>query len=271
MAGKWFPILFEDCENLEVIPMNFEHKGEFSHDPNPLVDSNLRWLQDEVLQSEADFGVCFDGDADRLVLVDEKAQIVRCDYLTALLAVSFLRDRPNSTIVYDLRSSKVVAEEIRKAGGIPKRERVGHAFMKKSLSDSKGIFGGELSGHFYFADNWYCDSGMLAFVHVVNIMSQTSAPLSELIEPFQCYAGSGEVNFENEQKDETIKALSEKYADGQVDYLDGITVQYANWWFNVRKSNTEPLLRLNLEGDTDALMDQKMDEISKLLGKRVEH
>jgi phosphomannomutase len=271
MAGRWFPILFGDVEEIEIHPLNFEHNGEFVHEPNPLIEANLAQLQDKVKRTSADMGVCFDGDADRLMLVDERAEIVRCDALTAVLAEYFLKQLPGSTVVYDLRSSRIVAEVIRKAGGVPRRERVGHAFMKKALADSHGIFGGELSGHFYFKENWYCDSGMLAFVHVVNLLSEAARPLSELIAPMLRYATSGERNFENENKDATIKELARTYSDARVDFLDGITVQYEDWWFNVRPSNTEPLLRLNLEAETPELMQARLAEVSGLLGKPVAH
>jgi phosphomannomutase len=271
MAGRWFPILFDDADDLEVSRLNFEHNGEFVHDPNPLVETNLTQLRDKVKRAGADFGVCFDGDADRCMLVDEKAEIVRCDMLTAMLAEHFLKQMPGSTVVYDLRSSRIVPEMIRRAGGVPRRERVGHAFMKRALRDSKGVFGGELSGHFYFKDNWYCDSGMLAFVHVVNLVSASGRPLSEMVAPLLQYAVSGERNFENESKDATIKSLARIYKDAQIDYLDGITVQYEDWWFNVRSSNTEPLLRLNLEANSADLMNKKLAEVSAYLGKPVAH
>ena len=139
------------------------------------------------------------------------------------------------------------------------------------MSDTKGVFGGELSGHFYFKDNYYCDSGMLAFAHVINVISKSGSSLSELIEPLRRYCGSGERNFRNEDKDEAIAALAEKYADGRVDFLDGVTVQYPNWWFNVRKSNTEPLLRLNVEARYAALLNEKLEELAPLLGEPEEH
>ncbi len=271
MAGRWFPILFGDIDELEIHPLNFEHNGEFVHDPNPLIEANLAQLRDKVKRMGADFGVCFDGDGDRCMLVDEHAGVVPCDALTALLAEHFLKQLPGGTVVYDLRCSRVVPEVIRKAGGVPRRERVGHAFMKKALADSHGVFGGELSGHFYFKDNWYCDSGMLAFVHVVNVLSESGRPLSELIAPMRKYPVSGERNFENENKDATIKELARVYGDARVDFLDGITVQYDTWWFNVRPSNTEPLLRLNMEADTQDLLDAKFAEVSKYLGKAVAH
>lgn len=271
MAGKWAPILFDDVPGLDITWLNLEHNGEFVHEPNPLVEANLRQLREEVRRIGADFGVCFDGDADRLILVDEQAEPVRCDLLTALLAREFLRQAPDATIVYDLRSSRVVAEEIKAAGGRPRRERVGHAFIKKALSDTKGVFGGELSGHFYFRDNFYCDSGMLAFVHVVNTLTCHGTSLSELIRPLKRYASSGERNFENEDKDGAIKRLAERFKDARIDFLDGITVQYEDWWFNVRKSNTEPLLRLNLEAKTPQMLREKLDLVARDLGKPVDH
>jgi phosphomannomutase len=271
MAGRWFPVLFGDVEELETAALNFEHNGEFVHDPNPLIEANLAQLRDKVKRTGADFGVCFDGDADRCMLVDEKADIVRCDVLTAILAEQFLRQLPGSTVVYDLRSSRIVPEVIRRAGGIPRRERVGHSFMKRALSDSKGVFGGEVSGHFYFKDNWYCDSGMLALVHVINLLSQAAVPLSELVAPMLRYAASGERNFENENKDATIKSLARIYSDAQIDYLDGITVQYEDWWFNVRPSNTEPLLRLNMEAKSPELLNKRLAEVAGYLGKPVAH
>jgi phosphomannomutase len=274
MAGKWFPILFDDVPGLRITRLNYdllEKVGKFVHEPNPLVDANLRQLQQVVRQNKSDFGACFDGDADRCVFVDENGAIVRSDFVTALLAKQFLKDNPGSTIVYDLRSSWVLKEEIERAGGVPKRQRVGHVFMKRTMADTNAAFGGELSGHFYFRDNWYCDSGMLAFVAVLNLLASEGKPLSKLIAPLCRYATSGERNFHNEDKDATIEKLLKKYADGQVDTLDGVTVQYADWWFNVRKSNTEPLLRLNLEAKTKELMDQKLADLTPLLGTLETH
>jgi phosphomannomutase len=271
MAGRWVPLLFGDVPGIEWTWLNLEHNGEFVHEPNPLVASNLAQLREEVRRTGADFGICFDGDADRLIVVDEHADIVPCDILTALLAPQFLARRPKATVVYDLRSSRVVPEEIKRAGGVPRRERVGHAFMKKALASSKGVFGGELSGHFYFQDNAYCDSGMLALVHVINTLTRLNRPMSELIAPLRRYAPSGERNFENADQDGTIRRLAEVYKDAKVDYLDGITIEYDAWWFNVRKSNTEPLLRLNLEAETPELMEAKVAEVAKLLGKPVDH
>jgi phosphomannomutase len=271
MAGPWVPTIFGDVPGLELDCLNMETTGEFVHEPNPLVDANLDQLRDRVRTTGADFGVCFDGDADRCMLVDENADIVRCDMLTALLARYFLKSYPRATIVYDLRSSRVVKEEITAAGGVPRRERVGHAFMKKTLAETDAVFGGELSGHFYFKDNFYCDSGMLALVHVLNVLTELDQPLSQLISPLKRFYSSGERNFETDDKDGTIAMLAEVYHDAEVDDLDGITVQYDAWWFNVRKSNTEPLLRLNLEAETPELLAEKLDEVAHRLGTPVAH
>ncbi len=266
MAGRWFPILFNGVPNLKIIAMNFEHDGEFVHPPNPLVPENLNQLRQAVREHGADFGACFDGDADRCMFVDENADIVRCDLVTALLAEEYLRERPGSTIVYDLRSSRVVAEAVSRHGGNPRRERVGHVFMKRTMAENNAIFGGELSGHFYFRDFYFCDSGMLAFIAVVNTLTSHGKPLSELIEPLNIYATSGERNFVNDDPKGTFEQIADKYNDARIDYLDGITVEYEDWWFNVRSSNTEPLLRLNMEAQNDRMLAERIAEITPLLG-----
>ncbi len=272
MAGRWFPILFDGVPNLEITRLNFEHDGSFVHPPNPLVPANLEQLRSAVREYAADFGACFDGDADRCMFVDEHAKIVGCDLLTALLAGEYLRDNPGATVVYDLRSSRIVAETIKQLGGVPRRQRVGHVYMKRALAESNGIFGGELSGHFYFRDFWYCDSGMLAFIAVLNVLTRTGRSLSALLRPFEKYASSGERNFINDDKEGTFKRLEQKYDDAEIDHLDGVTIQYDRWWFNVRPSNTEPVLRLNLEAETDEMVNERLAELTPLLGEpAVEH
>jgi phosphomannomutase len=272
MAGRWFPQVFSGVENLEIIKLNFEHDGEFVHPPNPLAPANLEQLRAAVKEHGADYGACFDGDADRCVFVDENAEIIRCDLLTALLAGEYLRDNPGATIVYDLRSSRIVAETVRKLGGKPKRERVGHVFMKRTMAENEAVFGGELSGHFYFRDYFYCDSGLLTFIAVQNLLTRTNQALSALIKPLDIYASSGEQNFTNPNKGETLDELEQRYSDAQIDRLDGVTVQYDDWWFNVRPSNTEPLLRLNAEAKNKDLLADKIAELEPLLGEpAVEH
>jgi len=271
MAGRWFPILFGDVAGLKITPLNFEHTGAFVHEPNPLVAANLGQLRATVREQKAEFGACFDGDADRCIFVDERAEIIPCDLLTALLAAEYLREHPGAAVVYDLRSSRIVRETIVALGGQPKRQRVGHVFMKRAMADSNAVFGGELSGHFYFRDFWYCDSGMLAFVAVANALTRHGRKLSELLQPFRRYFPSGERNFRCADKPAALRRVEEKYAGGRIDHLDGLTVEFEDWWFNVRPSNTEPLLRLNLEADRPDLLDAKLEELAPLLGEPVEH
>jgi len=268
MAGKMVPLIFGELP-IVLIKLNFEHNGTFKHEPNPLLDENLVEVKEAIKKHKCDFGVCFDGDADRLIMLDENADRISCDLLTALMVPYFLKSRPASTIVYDLRSSWVVTEEILKHGGIPRRERVGHAFMKKALRDSHGVFGGELSGHFYYRDNFYADSGLITLVHMLNIVSDSAVSVSELIRPLKRYFSSGELNFKVEDKEAKMNLFAKRYADAQIDWLDGVTVVYKDWWLNCRPSNTEPLLRLNVEAKNQKLLDEKLAEIEQQLGKPV--
>jgi phosphomannomutase len=266
MAGKLVPAIFGKLP-VKIIELNFEHTGKFKHEPNPLIESNLAELKATVKKNKCDFGVCFDGDADRLIMVDEKGGTIGCDLMTAMMVPYFMEKEPKSTVVYDLRSSRVVSEEIIKHGGTPRRERVGHAFMKKALRDSHAVFGGELSGHFYYRDNFYADSGMITLVHVINIVSQANVPISELINPLRRYHSSGEMNFTVDNKQAKMDELAKRYSDGQIDHLDGVTIGYKDWWLNCRPSNTEPLLRLNIEAKSKKLLDEKLAEITGHLGK----
>jgi len=268
MAGKMVPAIFGDLP-IEIIELNFKHDGTFKHEPNPLVEENLAELKETIKSKNCDLGICFDGDADRLIMVDEKAQTIGCDLITALMVPYFLKDNPSSTVVYDLRSSWVVPEEIIKHGGTPRRERVGHSFMKKTLRDSHAVFGGELSGHFYYQDSFWADSGMITLVHVLNIVSEADKPISELIKPLRRYYSSGEINFEVEDKKAKMATLTKIYKDGDIDNLDGVTVTFKDWWFNCRPSNTEPLLRLNVEAKQKNLLDEKLGEMKRYLGEPV--
>jgi phosphomannomutase len=270
MGGKMAPEVFGNAD-VQIIPLNFEIGQGFVHEPNPLVEANLVQLKAAVKKNRADLGICMDGDADRCVFVDERGATVPSDLMTALLARHFLRESPGSTVVYDLRSSRVVAEEIRAAGGVPRRERVGHAFMKKALADGHGVFGGELSGHFYFRDNFNCDSGAIAFATALSVISQQEAAFSEIIAPLKRYVQSGEINFSVEDKAGKMKEIEEAFADAVIDRLDGVTCQYEDWWCNVRPSNTEPLLRLNLEARDDRTLREKLKKIGAILGKPVAH
>lgn len=272
MAGKMIPAVFGDVANLEIIPLLFEVSGSFVHDPNPLVEANLALLKEKIRQVKPDLGVCFDGDADRCMFLDETAKSIGSDLITALFARHFL-DRPankGAAVVYDLRSSHVVPEEIAAHGGQPKRDRVGHAFIKKTMAETKAVFGGELSGHLYFRDNYFADSAAIAFAVGLTILSSQPGPMSGLIAPLHRYSQSGEVNFQVEDKDAKIRELAEHFKKAKIDYLDGITIDLGDWWFNVRKSNTEPLLRLNLEASSKALLDEKFREMKTVLGEPIE-
>jgi phosphomannomutase len=267
-AGKVVPAIFSEVP-IKIVRLNFEHKGKFKHEPNPLIEENLAELKAEMAVQEADIGVCFDGDADRMMMVDEKGGTISCDLITALMVPYFLKQEPGSTIIYDLRSSWVVREEILSHGGIPRRERVGHAFMKKTMRDTHAVFGGELSGHFYYRDNFYADSAMITLVHVLNILSETELPISELIRPLRRYHASGEINFKVEDKPAAMQGLVRKFSEGDSDDLDGVTVQFKDWWFNCRPSNTEPLLRLNVEAKEKELLENRLEELKGYLEEEV--
>jgi phosphomannomutase len=274
MGGKLVPAVFNDLPNVEIIPLNFEITGKFVHEPNPLKAENMVPTQEGVRQHKADLGVSFDGDADRCMLVDDKGQTIGCDHLTALLANHFMSQekaagRDGATVVYDLRSSKIVEETLAKLGAKPLRSRVGHVFLKAALRQSGGVFGGELSGHFYFRDNFFADSGAITFAVVMSIMGQSDKPISELVAPYRKYPQSGEQNFHAQDKLAVIAALKSRYSAAKMDELDGITIDsWANkgWWFNVRMSNTEPLLRLNAEARDAATLKALLAEIQPMLG-----
>jgi len=273
MAGTMVPQLFREVRGLELVEINFENdKGKFVHEPNPLVEANLQQTRDAVVEHQCHLGICFDGDADRCMVVDERGEIVGCDLITAWLAPKFLAHEPKGgAIVYDLRSSHAVAASIASAGGNSVRSRVGHVFMKQAMAEHDAPFGGELSGHFYFRDNFYADSGAMAFASVVSALAGCDAPMSRQIEPFQRFAQSGEINFEASDKDAAMTALAAAFPDAKVDRLDGVTVELDSWWCNVRASNTEPLLRLNLEAHTKEEVATRVAEVSPLLGTRVDH
>jgi phosphomannomutase len=271
MAGKMIPEVFGAVEELEIIPIFFEIGEGFVHPPNPLVAANLKWVQDGVKEHGADLGICLDGDADRCMFVDEKGEIIRCDLMTALLAIEFLKTNEGSTIVYDLRSSKVLAEVVRDAGGIPRRERVGHAFLKKAMAETHAVFGGELSGHSYFRDNFHADSAAIVFAVAASLLARSDQPISAMVEPLKKYSHSGEINFEVADKTASMKQIEELFVGGEVDYLDGVSITFPDWWINVRPSNTEPLLRLSMEANTPEMLAEKLALVKPILGEPVDH
>lgn len=271
-AGVLVPRVFEGLDGLEIVPLNFRHgDGVFEHEPNPLVESNLDQLRERVVSEGADFGVCFDGDADRCVVVDEAGRTVGGDLLTAWLAEPILEREPGASVIYDLRSSRIVPERIRALGGEPVPCRVGHVFMKAALAERGAAFGGELSGHFYYRDMFGADSGARAFVSVLGAIARSDGPFSEQVDRLRIYAQSGEINFENEEIEATLEELHEIHADDELGEMDGLSIDTGDWWANIRASNTEPLLRLNVEARDAETVDAAVEQLGRLLGRRVDH
>jgi len=266
MAGFTAPAVMERL-NVELIPMYFELDGNFpNHEANPIEAKNLKDLQKRVKKEKADIGLAFDGDADRCFLINEKGELVNPSALTSLIAVHQLKVKPGSTIIYNLISSKAVSEVIAENGGIGVRSRVGHSYIKSLMADSGAVFGGEHSGHFYFSNFWRADSGMLAALYALAELMATKSTLSELLDPFNRYASSGEINSTVKDVKKSIDLIRKKYSnDYQVDELDGLTITADSWWFNLRASNTEPLLRLNVEAETEKEMVKIRDTVLSLI------
>jgi phosphomannomutase len=264
MAGHTAPAVF-DRLNCEVIPMYFDLDGTFpNHEANPIDAKNLKDLQKAVKKHKADIGLAFDGDADRCFLVDENGDLVNPSTLTALIAARELIKYPGSNIIYNLISSRAVVEIVEESGGKAVRSRVGHSYIKQLMADTGAVFGGEHSGHFYFKDFWRADSGMLAALHAIAALGEVKAPLSKILKPYSRYFASGEINSEVSDVKTSMELISKKFGDAagnEIDELDGITISGDSWWFNVRASNTEPLLRLNVEAKTQARMEKIRDEV----------
>ena len=268
MAGYTAPAIFERL-NVELIPLYFELDGTFpNHEANPIDPKNLRDLQKAVKKHNADLGLAFDGDADRCFLVDENGETVNPSDLTCLVAARELARVPGSTIIYNLISSRAVLEVIEENGGTGLRSRVGHSYIKKMMADSGAIFGGEHSGHFYFKDFWRADSGALAALHAIAALGSNKASISKILKPYQRYVSSGEINSVVSDAPAEMKKIEEKYGSQsgvEIDRLDGLSVNGDTWWFNLRSSNTEPLLRLNVEAKTQARMEKVRDEVLKAI------
>lgn len=266
MAGFTAPSVMKKL-NVELIPMYFDLDGDFpNHEANPIEPKNLKDLQKRVKKEKADLGLAFDGDADRCFLVDENADLVNPSSLTALIAVRELKRNPGASIIYNLISSKAVPEIILENGGKPVRSRVGHSYIKSLMAQTGAVFGGEHSGHFYFADFWRADSGMLAALYALAELMDSPKSLSEILESFDRYFSSGEINTEVKNASKSIKLVRKKYEnENEIDELDGLTVSSQKWWFNLRPSNTEPLLRLNVEADSPKLMAEIRDTVLSLI------
>ena len=273
MAGYTAPAVFKKL-NAEVIEMYFELDGTFpNHEANPIDPKNLQDLSKAVKKHKADIGLAFDGDADRCFLVDEKGDLVNPSALTALIADRALASDPGSTIIYNLISSRSVKEVVEENGGTAVRSRVGHSYIKKMMAETGAIFGGEHSGHFYFRDFWRADSGMLAALHALAALSESNGSLSQLLHSYNRYSSSGEINSVVSDAQSVMDSIESHYlamdlaiGDITTDHLDGLTVESTDWWFNVRASNTEPLLRLNVEANTEALMKKVSTQVLGLIG-----
>lgn len=256
---------------LERLPFELHHlypelDGTFpNHPADPIDPENQRDLRAAVLQHGADIGLAFDGDADRVFLIDEKGQDVSGSIVTALVAKAMLAREPGASIIFNVICSWTVSEVIRENGGVPVRTRVGHSFIKQVMAETGAIFGGEHSGHYYFRENYRADSGLIAAVVVLSRLSEANVPLSELLAPFRRYAASGEINTKVNDPHATIERIAEALKDGKQDRLDGLTVEFEDWWCNVRPSNTEPLLRLNVEARTDELLREKTAMVLELI------
>jgi phosphomannomutase len=268
MAGYTVPKVFEGLP-ITLIPLYFELDGTFpNHEANPIDPENMRDLQRAVREHHADIGLAFDGDADRCFVVDERGEIVSPSVLTALIATRELAREPGATIIHNLITSRAVPEIVAEHGGTPVRTRVGHSFIKAEMARTGAVFGGEHSGHFYFRDFWFADSGMLAALHVLAALGTQAKPLSGLLAEYSRYHASGEINSRVTDQAATAALVRQAFAGRpgtEIDELDGLTVRTPRWWFNLRPSNTEPLLRLNVEADTEDRMAAVRDEVLGLV------
>jgi phosphomannomutase len=271
MAGLTVPAVFDGLD-IDLVPMYFELDGTFpNHAANPIEPENIRDLQAKVTEVGADIGLAFDGDADRCWVVDERAESVPPSAITALIAVRELAREPGATVIHNLITSRAVPEIVREHGGKPVRERVGHSFIKATMAKTGAIFGGEHSAHFYFRDFWRADSGMLAAMHALAALGAQDAPLSELLGAYTRYVASGEINSVVEDQAAAMARVKQAHADRSdvtVDELDGLTIGDHDWWFNIRPSNTEPVLRLNVEAVDDDTMMRVRDEVLGLVQAR---
>lgn len=268
MAGRTIPLLFQHLP-CELVPLYFELDGTFpNHPANPIDPAAMVDLQKTVVEQRCDLGVAFDGDADRMFLVDEQGQLIGGDITTAMVAIALLEQHPKSTICYNLICSRSVPETILAHGGRPFRTPVGHSLIKKIMRSEDAIFGGEHSGHYYFRDNWYADSGLTAMLAVLSLLSNGNKPLSEVVEPIDNRFRSGEINLKVEDKPAAISRVKSHFTEkgGAIDEFDGLTVEFPDRWFNLRASNTEPLLRVNVEGDSPEAMAELKDEVLWVIG-----
>ncbi|MEK6959856.1 MAG: phosphomannomutase/phosphoglucomutase [Nanoarchaeota archaeon] len=265
MGGLVMPPIFSRTP-IEVVPVWFELDGNFpNRDPNPSKEENIKVLLDRVKAEKADLGIAFDGDGDRVIFVDEKGESLRGDLATALIADEIASRQKSVTVLYDLRSSRAVKEHLDKAGIKSMKIRVGHSFIKAAMRKEDANFAGELSGHFYFKDHYYCDSDMVASMLMLSLLSRTGKKLSELSRPLRKYPSTGEVSFTVKDGPGAMQELISHFNDARIDKMDGVTCEYDDWWVNVRPSNTEPLVRMIIEAKDQKTLDAKRAEVEKII------
>jgi phosphomannomutase len=265
MGGLVAEKLFKGMD-IEVVSLFFEPDGTYpNHDPNPFIEENRRDIVAKIKEVGADLGIAWDADCDRCYFLDENGTFINGDLITVLLSIDFLKKKPGSSIVYDLRSSWAVKDWVEKLGGKAIIDKVGHSYIKATMAKHDAVFGGEVSGHYYFADNKYMDNGFIPAVIVLEMMSKENKKISEMINDLGEYHLAGETNFTVADIDTTIKKIEDKYSDGKISKLDGLSVDFEDWHFNVRPSANDPVLRLNLEAKSNALMKEKMDELKTII------
>jgi len=261
MAGKIMPLLFEKLP-CKLIPLNFKLDGNFpAHPSNPLLPESQVQIKKKITEEAADFGIIMDGDTDRLFFVDEKSNFIPADTSLLILAKHFLEKEPGAGIAYNAVCSKAVPTRVKEWGGRPIRTKVGFVNVAQGLQDEDGIMGGEVSAHYCFRDNYYADSGFIAFLILLVLISEQNKKLSDIVKPLKPYSKADEVNIEVNNIEDVIQQVKQKYKDGQQDELDGVTIEYKDWWVNVRPSNTEPLLRITVEGNTADILNNKLTEV----------
>jgi phosphomannomutase len=268
MGGLDSRHIFKKYPKCEFIPMYMDPDGNFPHHiPNPALPSATAELQTRVVSEKADLGIAFDGDCDRCGFVDEAGDRIPSDLIMAILSEYFLQKEPGATILYDLRASHVVPERIKELGGNPVKTRVGHSFIKQKMREVNAIFAGELSGHFYFREMGFIDSGILSMISMINLLSLKKVPVSQLVRPLQKYAQTGEINFKVTDVQGLFRELERHYRDGKIEHLDGLTVEYDDWWFNLRVSHTEPVVRLVMEAVEEKKLEEEKSQLMQIIGK----
>jgi len=265
VAGQVLSVFFKKLK-AQVIPLYWELDGRFPHHlPNPLIKENLKDLKRKILQEKADFGLAFDGDGDRIIVLDEKAQVIPGDILGLLIALRILKEKPRGKVLYDVRSSWVVEEMIKKIGGQPIISRVGHSFIKERMRKEGIVFGLEFSGHYYYQANYYFESPLLTILYLIDILNQEKRELSQVWLSLKRYFSSGELNFKISNKEALFEKILQIYHQGKISRLDGLRIEFSDWWFIIRASQTEPLIRLIVEAKTQSLLRQKVAELKKII------